>query len=216
MVHNLSLKSSLLNQFIAEIRDVNIQKDSLRFRKNMERIGEIFAYEISKTLDYEITSTQTPLGIAESKQLILQPVIATILRAGLPLHNGLLNYFDQAQNAFISAFRKHNKDDSFEINIEYVASPNLNDKVLIFCDPMIASGSSMILTYKELIKKGQPKHTHFVCAIASEVGINYLKNNMPNSNYTIWCGAIDAELNSQSYIIPGLGDAGDLAFGNKL
>ena len=216
MVHNLSLKSSLLNQFIAEIRDVNIQKDSLRFRKNMERIGEIFAYEISKTLDYEITSTQTPLGIAESKQLILQPVIATILRAGLPLHNGLLNYFDQAQNAFISAFRKHNKDDSFEINIEYVASPNLNDKVLIFCDPMIASGSSMILTYKELIKKGQPRHTHFVCTIASEVGINYLKNNMPNSNYTIWCGAIDAELNSQSYIIPGLGDAGDLAFGNKL
>ena len=216
MVHNLSLKSSLLNQFIAEIRDVNIQKDSLRFRKNMERIGEIFAYEISKTLDYEITSTQTPLGIAESKQLILQPVIATILRAGLPLHNGLLNYFDQAQNAFISAFRKHNKDDSFEISIEYVASPNLNDKVLIFCDPMIASGSSMILTYKELIKKGQPTHTHFVCAIASEDGINYLKNNMPNSNYTIWCGAIDAELNSQSYIIPGLGDAGDLAFGNKL
>ena len=182
----------------------------------MERIGEIFAYEISKTLDYEITSTQTPLGIAESKQLILQPVIATILRAGLPLHNGLLNYFDQAQNAFISAFRKHNKDDSFEISIEYVASPNLNDKVLIFCDPMIATGSSMILTYNELIKKGQPKHTHFVCAIASEDGINYLKNNMPNSNYTIWCGAIDAELNSQSYIIPGLGDAGDLAFGNKL
>ncbi len=216
MVHNLSLKSSLLNQYIAEIRDVNIQKDSLRFRKNMERIGEIFAYEISKTLDYETTSTQTPLGIAESKQLILQPVIATILRAGLPLHNGLLNYFDQAQNAFISAFRKHNKHDSFEISIEYVASPNLNDKVLIFCDPMIASGSSMILTYKELIKKGQPKHTHFVCAIASEDGINYLKNNMPNSNYTIWCGAIDAELNSQSYIIPGLGDAGDLAFGNKL
>lgn len=216
MVHNLSLKSSLLNQFIAEIRDVNIQKDSLRFRKNMERIGEIFAYEISKTLDYETTSTQTPLGIAESKQLILQPVIATILRAGLPLHNGLLNYFDQAQNAFIGAFRKHNKDDSFEISIEYVASPNLNDKVLIFCDPMIASGSSMILTYKELIKKGQPKHTHFVCAIASEDGINYLKNNMHNSNYTIWCGAIDAELNSQSYIIPGLGDAGDLAFGNKL
>lgn len=153
MVHNLSLKSSLLNQYIAEIRDVKIQKDSLRFRKNMERIGEIFAYEISKTLDYETTSTQTPLGIAESKQLILQPVIATILRAGLPLHNGLLNYFDQAQNAFISAFRKHNKDDSFEISIEYVASPNLNDKVLIFCDPMIASGSSMILTYKELIKK---------------------------------------------------------------
>jgi uracil phosphoribosyltransferase len=216
MVHNLSLKSSLLNQFIAEIRDVNIQKDSLRFRKNMERIGEIFAYEISKTLDYETTSTQTPLGIAESKRLILQPVIATILRAGLPLHNGLLNYFDQAQNAFISAFRKHNKHDSFEISIEYVASPNLNDKVLIFCDPMIATGSSMFLTYKELIKKGQPKHTHCVCAIASEDGLNYLKNNMPNSNYTIWCGAIDAELNSQSYILPGLGDAGDLAFGNKL
>ena len=216
MVHNLSLKSSLLNQFIAEIRDVKIQKDSLRFRKNMERIGEIFAYEISKTLDYETTSTQTPLGIAESKRLILQPVIATILRAGLPLHNGLLNYFDQAQNAFISAFRKHNEHDSFEISIEYVASPNLNDKVLIFCDPMIATGSSMFLTYKELIKKGQPKHTHFVCAIASKDGINYLKNNMPNSNYTIWCGAIDAELNSQSYILPGLGDAGDLAFGNKL
>lgn len=216
MVNNLSINSSLLNQFITEIRDVKIQKDSLRFRKNMERIGEIFAYEISKTLDYKITSTQTQLGIAESKQLILQPVIATILRAGLPLHNGFLNYFDQAQNAFISAYRKHNKDESFEIAIEYVASPNLNEKVLILCDPMIASGSSMILTYKELIKKGQPKHTHIVCAIASVDGINYLKNNMPNSNYTIWCGAIDAELNSQSYIIPGLGDAGDLAFGNKL
>ena len=216
MVNNLSINSSLLNQFITEIRDVKIQKDSLRFRKNMERIGEIFAYEISKTLDYKTTSTQTQLGIAESKQLILQPVIATILRAGLPLHNGFLNYFDQAQNAFISAYRKHNKDESFEIAIEYVASPNLNEKVLILCDPMIASGSSMILTYKELIKKGQPKHTHIVCAIASVDGINYLKNNMPNSNYTIWCGAIDAELNSQSYIIPGLGDAGDLAFGNKL
>ncbi len=216
MVNNLSINSSILNQFVTEIRDVNIQKDSLRFRKNMERIGEIFAYEISKTLDYKTTSTQTPLGIAESKQLILQPVIATILRAGLPLHNGFLNYFDQAQNAFISAFRKHNKDDSFEITIEYVAAPNLNEKVLILCDPMIASGSSMILTYKELIKKGQPKHTHIVCAIASDDGINYLKNNMPNSNYTIWCGAIDNELNSQSYIIPGLGDAGDLSYGNKL
>ncbi len=216
MTHNLSIHNSLLSQFIAEIRDIDIQKDSMRFRKNLERIGEIFAYEISKTLDYTLTQTTTSLGIADTQQLTSQPIIATILRAGLPMHLGLLNYYDRAENAFVSAYRKHHKNNTFEIALEYIASPELNDKTLILCDPMLASGSSMILTYKELLKKGTPKHTHVVCAIASTEGLNYLKSNMPSSNYTIWCGAVDEELTAQSYIVPGLGDAGDLAFGSKL
>lgn len=216
MIHNLATQNSILNQFIAEIRDIDIQKDSMRFRKNLERIGEIFAYEISKTLAYKSSHTTTALGVANTKQLSEQPVIATILRAGLPLHLGILNYFDQAQNAFISAYRKHHKNNTFDIAVEYVASPDLTDKILILCDPMLASGSSMILTYKELLKKGTPKHTHIVCTIASSEGLNYLKANMPSNNYTVWCAAVDEELTAQSYIVPGLGDAGDLAFGSKL
>jgi uracil phosphoribosyltransferase len=216
MIHNLALNNSILNQFIAEIRDAEIQKDSMRFRKNLERIGEIFAYEISKCLDYKTVRTNTPLGIANTKELVQQPVVATILRAGLPLHSGVLNYFDKAQNAFIGAYRKHHKNNTFEIALEYTSCPNLTNKVVILCDPMLASGSSIILAYKSLLSKGIPSHTHFVTVIASSEGLDYLKKHMPSPNYTVWCGAIDEELTAQAYIVPGLGDAGDLAFGVKL
>lgn len=216
MVHNLSLQNSILNQFVAELRDVEIQKDGMRFRRNLERLGEIFAYEVSKTLSYETIETTTPLGIAETKRLIEQPVIATILRAGLPLHTGLLNYFDRAQNAFISAYRKHHKNNSFEIALEYIACPGLENCTLILCDPMLATGSSIVLTYKALMAKGIPKHAHIVSAIASSEGVEYVKRNMPTANFTLWCAAIDEELTAQAYIVPGLGDAGDLAFGEKI
>lgn len=216
MIHNLSLQNSVLNQFIAEIRDAEIQKDSMRFRKNLERIGEIFAYELSKTLSYNTVQTTTPLGIADTKQLAEQPVISTILRAGLPMHTGLLNYFDRAQNAFISAYRKHHKNNTFEIILEYVTCPDLTGKVLILCDPMLATGSSAVLAYKALLKHGTPSHTHIVAGVASAQGIDYFKANVPTANYTLWCGAIDEELTAQAYIVPGLGDAGDLAFGDKL
>lgn len=216
MVHHLALQNSILNQFLSEIRDKDIQRDSMRFRKNLERIGEIVAYEISKTLQYTSKEIITPFGEAQSKQLSAQPVIAAILRAGIPLHQGVLNYFDQAQNAFIGAYRKHHKNNSFEIALEYVTCPELHDKTLILCDPMLASGASMVLAYKELIKKGIPKHTHIITTIASMQGIDYLKSHMPSSNYTLWCGAIDEELTAQAYIVPGLGDAGDLAFGEKM
>jgi uracil phosphoribosyltransferase len=216
MIHNLAQSNSIFNQFISEIRDANIQKDSMRFRRNMERMGEIFAYEISKTLEYKTIKTTTPLGEADCKQLKDQPVIATILRAGLPLHLGLLNYFDQAQNAFVSAYRKHHKDNSFEIALEYIACPDLNNKILILCDPMLATGSSMVLTYKSLLAKGTPAHTHIVTTIASQQGVDHLKAHMPTTNFTLWCGAVDEELTAHAYIVPGLGDAGDLAFGSKL
>lgn len=216
MVHNLSQNNSIFTQFLNEIRDENIQKDSMRFRRNMERIGEVMAYELSKTLHYEPSETVTPLGTAETVKLAEQPVVATILRAGLPLHFGILNYFDRAQNGFISAYRRHHKDNSFEIALEYVACPDLTDKTLILCDPMLATGSSMVLTYKALLGKGRPKHTHLVTTIASQQGIDYVKSHMPDNNFTLWCGAIDEELTAQAYIVPGLGDAGDLAFGSKL
>ncbi len=216
MVHNMSQTNSLFTRYINEIRDKEIQKDSMRFRRNLERMGEIYAYEISKTLQYVPCETTTPLGVAESFELKEEPIIATILRAGLPLHFGILNFFDRAENAFISAYRKHHKDNSFEIALEYVAAPDINDKVLILCDPMLATGSSMTLTYKQLLLRGKPKHTHLVSLIASKQGVDYVKTHMPDNNYTLWCGAIDEELTAHAYIVPGLGDAGDLAFGNKL
>lgn len=216
MMHNLALQNSIINQYISEIRDAEIQKDSLRFRKNLERIGEIFAYEISKTLAFVPTQTVTPLGIADTKILAAQPVIATILRAGLPLHLGMLNVFDKAENAFVSAYRKHHKNNTFEIALEYVACPDLNDKVLILCDPMLASGSSIVLTYKALLARGTPRHTHIVSAIASTQGIDHVRSHMPSQHYTLWCAAVDEELTAQAFIVPGLGDAGDLAFGEKL
>ncbi len=215
MVHILGNSNSVFNEYIAEIRDEKIQKDSMRFRRNMERMGEIMAYEISKTLAYESRETTTPLGIANVSRIKEQPVIATILRAGLSVHNGFLSYFDKAENAFISAYRKHHKDGSFDIQVEYMACPNLTDKILILCDPMLATGSSMVLTYKALLQRGKPRHIHVVSVIASTEGVDYVKKHLPE-NVTIWCGAVDEELTAQAYIVPGLGDAGDLAYGNKI
>lgn len=216
MIHILGKQSSLLNQYIAEVRDIDIQKDSMRFRRNMERLGEIFAYEISKHLNWQTIKTTTSLGEADCETLAQQPVIATILRAGLPLHQGFLNYFDKAENAFISAYRKHHKNGSFTIQIEYASCPNIQDKVLILSDPMLATGASMVLTYKELLAKGKPSHTHIVSVLGSVQGVEYLKKHLLNDNFTLWLGAVDDELTAKAYIVPGLGDAGDLAYGNKL
>ncbi len=215
MVKILQSELSLLNQFIVEIRDVEIQKDSLRFRRNLERIGEIFALEISKTLNYKNIDVQTPLGIAPSMILDDNIVLGVILRAGLPFHNGFLNYFDKAENSFVTAYRKYNKDESFDIKIEYISSADIEDKVLILVDPMLATGSSMVLTYQALLEYGKPKHVHIVSIISSAESIEYLKKNLIGTNNTIWTGVIDEELTVKSYIVPGLGDAGDLAYGNK-
>ena len=213
-IHILNQKSSIINQFLAEIRDVTIQKDGMRFRRNMERIGEIMAYEISKQLEWKEKDVNTPLGIAKVPVLVNQPVIATILRAGLPVHQGLFNYFDKAENAFISAYRKHDSNGSFNIQIEYLSSPSLNNKTVILSDPMLATGASMVLGFQALLKKGNPKHVHIVSVLGSAEGLEYVKNNLP-SNTTLWIAAVDSELNSHKYIVPGLGDAGDLAFGEK-
>jgi uracil phosphoribosyltransferase len=187
----------------------------MRFRRNLERMGEIFAYEISKTLAYENVEISTPLGISNIPLPAQQPVLATILRAGLPLHNGLLNYFDNAENGFISAYRKHHKDGTFQVEVEYLSCPDITDKVVIISDPMLATGTSLVLAYKALLNRGIPSHVHIVCSIASLQGVEYVKRNLP-ANTTIWCGAIDDELTAQSYIVPGLGDAGDLAYGTKI
>ena len=213
---NLGKQNTIFNHFIREIRDVNIQKDAMRFRRNIERIGEIFAYEISKKMTYENNEITTPLGISSESLMIEKPVLATILRAGLPLHQGLLNYFDSSENCFISAFRKHNRGGDFEIKIEYMSSPDLEGKTVILCDPMLASGSSMVLAIEALLSKGKPKHIHVVVTIASSEGIQYFKENLPFRNCTLWLGAEDKEMTAQSYIVPGLGDAGDLAFGEKI
>lgn len=215
MVNLLSSGNSLINQFIAELRDADIQKDSLRFRVNLERLGGIFAYEISKNLSYEIREVVTPLGIANVPMLVEYPVLATILRAGLPFHLGLLNFFDKSENAFISAFRKHRKDGTFSINIEYASVPDIENKVVILSDTMLASGASMVLAYRELITHGKPKHTHIVSVLASTEGLEYVKKHLTLQDITIWVGVIDEELTAQSYIVPGLGDAGDLAYGIK-
>lgn len=213
--NNLGKKNTIFNHFISEIRDVNIQFDSMRFRRNIERIGEVFAYEISKEMDYSNKNITTPLGISSESLMIESPVLATILRAGIPLHQGLLNYFDNSDSAFISAYRKHTKGNAFEIKIEYMSSPDLNDKIVILCDPMIASGTSMVMAMEAILSKGIPKHIHVVGVIASSEGLEYLKANSPIKEYTIWIGAEDTKMNNQSYIIPGLGDAGDLAYGEK-
>lgn len=211
---NLGSHNSIFNQFIAEIRDEKIQQDRMRFRRNCERLGEIFAYEISKKLVYEEQEVTTPLGVSNIKLIKEQPVLSTILRAGLPVHQGLLNYFDKSDNAFVSAYRKHNKDGSFDIELEYLASPDLTGRTIILSDPMLASGASIVVTYKALLQKGSPKKLHVVILIASTLGLDYVKRHLPE-NTTIWVGAIDEELTAQSYIVPGLGDAGDLAFGSK-
>lgn len=216
MITELAKQNSIFSQFIAEVRDLEIQQDRLRFRKNFERMGEIFAYEISKTLEYEAKDVTTPFGIAKGKVLVEQPVIATLLRAGLPLHQGLLNVFDKATNAFASVSRKYEKDGEFDLKFGYLSSPGIEDKILILSDALIASGSSMALAFKHLLQKGNPKHIHVVSAIASTEGISYIKKHLPTRKLTIWLGEIDDELTAKSYIVPGLGDAGDLAFGDKL
>lgn len=214
-VNNLSLHNSLFNQFMAEIRDKHVQSDSMRFRRNLERVGEIMAYEISKSMDYERRSVATPLGVSECRTLVCQPVLATILRAGLPLHQGFLNYFDRAENTFVSAYRiHHDDDDAFDVEVEYLASPGLEGKTVILCDPMLATGSSMFLAYKALLERGVPAHVHVATVIASEQGIDFIRQNMPATT-TIWTGAVDKEMTSRAYIVPGLGDAGDLAYGEK-
>jgi uracil phosphoribosyltransferase len=213
MVINLSQEYSILCDWIAEIRDQSVQTDRMRFRRNLERIGEIAGYEISRLLPYEELEIQTPLGISNSKMLKYQPVLATILRAGLPLHQGLLNVFDKADNAFISAYRKHVRDGSFEISMSYITSPELDNRILIISDPMLATGSSMVKTIQQLRSEGNPAEIHIVTAIACTVGIEYLRRALPACK--IWCGAIDDELTAKGYIVPGLGDAGDLSFGNK-
>lgn len=215
MIIELGKNNSLLNQFISELRSVHIHNDRMRFRRNLERIGEIFAYEISKQLEWTGKEFTTPLGIAHVPVLKQQPVVATILRAGLPLHQGILNYFDQAENAFVSAYRRHHKDGTFDVHVEYLSSPDLTDKVLILCDPMLATGTSMVLTYQAMLTRGKPKHIHVVSTIASSAGVDYTRKHMPE-NTTIWAAAIDEELTAQSYIVPGLGDAGDLAYGEKI
>ena len=216
MINLLGENNSLFNQFIAEIRDEVVQKDSLRFRRNLERVGEIFAYEISKKLVYKTKEVTTPLGVAKIQILEQQPVLATILRAGLPLHHGLLNFFDKAENCFISAYRKYGPDGEFHIEFEYIASPLLDNKVVIMSDPMLATGSSMEIAYHALLEKGVPSHIHLVSVIASKQGIDYIMKKLPNDRITLWVGAVDPDMTPNSYIVPGLGDAGDLAFGEKI
>jgi uracil phosphoribosyltransferase len=215
MAKILGGKGSLFDQFLGELRNVEVQHDRMRFRRNLERIGELMAYEISKEMEWKPGTLTTPLGEAELPILEDQPVVATILRAGLPLHQGILNYFDQADNCFISAYRMNHKEDgSFDIKIEYLSSPSVEDRTVILCDPMLATGGSMVLAYKALLKRGTPKHVHVVAAIASREGLEYCQRHLPK-NCTIWIAGLDEELTAQAYIVPGLGDAGDLAFGAK-
>lgn len=215
-IHNLTEKNSILNTFISELRDVKIQNDSMRFRRNIERIGEILGYEISKVLNYKSTQITTPLGTKEMNIMDSDIVLCSILRAGVPLHNGLLTYFDNAQNAFISAYRQHQKNpDSFEIVVEYLACPNLENKTLILADPMLATGQSLVATFEALKPFGKPKEVHLACVIGAQPGIDYIKKHF-NSDTHLWIATVDPELDEKGYILPGLGDAGDLAFGEKL
>ena len=214
---NLGKTPSVLNQFIAELRDVRIQQDSLRFRRNIERIGEVMAYEISKRLSHDVKAIQTPLGIAPMSLPDERLVIGTILRAGLPFYQGFLNIFDRAGSAFVSAFRQYTDPEHqhFDIHIKYIASPRLEGKTLLLVDPMLATGSSMELAYQALLTKGQPDHIHAVAIIASQQAVDYMEQLMPAERTTLWVAAIDPELNENAYIVPGLGDAGNLAFGDK-
>lgn len=216
MVVELSRTQSIANHFLAELRDEHVQKDSMRFRRNLERIGECIAFELSKTLEYREQEITSPLGVARTMLLVEQPVIATILRAGLPMHQGMLNYFDRADSAFVSAYRKHRKgEDGFDVEVEYLSSPSIEGRTLIIADPMLATGRSMVLVYRALLRLGQPKSLHIVSAIASAEGMEYLKAHLPAGTH-LWTGAIDEEMTAQAYIVPGLGDAGDLAYGTKV
>ena len=215
MIKELGKENSIFNQFLMELRDANVQIDSMRFRRNLQRLGEIFAYEISKTLKYKEVEVTTPLGVLNMSIPSEQPILATILRAGLPLHEGLLNFFDKAESGFVSAYRKYSKDEKFTIKLDYISAPDINKKVLILSDPMIASGSSLSASLSGLLETGKPKHIHIVSVLASDEGIARVKKMFSLKNLTIWVGAIDAELTAQAYIVPGIGDAGDLAFGKK-
>lgn len=216
MMLELNKTNSVANRFLAELRDVQVQKDPLRFRRNLERMGEVFAYELSRTLAYEETDVVSPLGIARMALPAEQPVLSTILRAGLPLHQGLLNYFDRADNAFVSAYRKHRKgEDGFDVEVEYLSSPSIDDRVLIISDPMLATGRSMVLVYKAMLRMGRPKAVHVVSVIASTEGVEYARKHLPPTT-RFWLGAVDDEMTAEAYIVPGLGDAGDLAYGNKV
>ncbi len=215
MIREIGKNNSLFNQFLYQLRDKNIQADRMRFRRNLERLGEIFAYEISKELEYTEIEVTTQLGIAKMNILKEKPLLATVLRAGLPFHQGFLNYFDNADNAFISAYRKYDKEEDFIIKLEYISSPYIKGRVMIISDPMLATGGSLVAAINGIFEKGNPKQLHVVSVIASQEGINTLQKSISKSNMTIWTGAIDDELTAKAYIVPGLGDAGDLAFGEK-
>ena len=212
---NFADTPSLVSQYMSELRDTGVQRDPLRFRRNLERIGEIMAYEISKTMRFRTVPVETPLATAQCQVIDEKVVLGTIFRAGVPFHKGFLDYFDRAQNAFVSAYRKYNDKDSFDVFIEYIASPRLDGKTLIITDPMLATGSSMELSYRALLTKGEPSHIHVASVIASQAAIDFIKANFPDDRTTVWTGVIDPEINSHSYIVPGLGDAGDLAYGEK-
>lgn len=212
---NFAEHNSLISQYMTEMRDVNIQKDMLRFRRNLERVGEIMAYEISKTLDYRTVETLTPLDVAKTSVIDSQVVLATIFRAGVPFHQGFLNYFDNAQNAFVSAYRKYKEKENFDVCIEYLASPRLDGKTLVLADPMLATVASMELSYRALLTKGNPAQIHVASVIASRQAVDYICEKFPEDRTTVWIGAIDEHINAHSYIVPGLGDAGDLAYGVK-
>ena len=217
MVKILNKENTILNKFLAQMRDKAVQGDSMRFRRNMERVGEIMAYEISKKLNYKTRMVETPLGIAAVEEISDKVVIATILRAGLPFHQGFLNYFDDADNGFVSAYRKSRPDGSFIVDVEYVSTSSLSGKTLILVDPMLATGTSLMLVYDALIRRaGEPEHTHFAAVFASEQGVDYVLKHTDTTKCTLWCAAVDPELTSKSYIVPGIGDAGDLAYGVKL
>lgn len=212
---NFDETPSLVSQYMAELRDITVQTDPLRFRHNLERIGQIMAYEISKTIKYKKEEIATPLATAQCNVIEEQIVLGTIFRAGVPFHQGFLSYFDKAQNAFVSAYRKYKEKENFDVFIEYIASPRLDGKTLIIADPMLATGASMELSYRALLTKGEPAHIHVTSVIASQVAIDYIKSTFPENKTTVWVGAIDNEINAHSYIVPGLGDAGDLAYGIK-
>ena len=215
-IHYLSENNSVLNHFLGQIRNVNVQNDRMRFRRNIERIGEIMAYEMSKTLSYRKVEIQTPLGIKKTTEINDELVLCSILRAGLSLHLGFLNYFDNVENGFISAYRHHyNNDDAFEINVEYQAAPTIENKTLVLIDPMLATGQSMVAVFNKLIENAMPKEVHIAAIIAAPEGIEYLKEHLPNYCH-LWIATLDEKLNDKNYIVPGIGDAGDLAYGQKL
>lgn len=214
-VINFDNQPSLISQYMMELRSIDIQQDMLRFRRNLQRIGEIMAYEISRTLRYKTIDVATPLATARCQVLDEPVVLGTIFRAGVPFHQGFLDYFDHAENAFVSAYRKYKEKESFDVHIEYLASPSLEGKTLIIADPMLATGASMELSYRALLTKGNPAHIHVASVIASQTAVDYIERTFPQGKTTLWVGAIDAEINTHSYIVPGLGDAGDLAYGTK-